>query len=92
MPFRVDQVMPGMTFVTKLLDVRHNEDIDDTLFAKPERSRLGPYGGNGRVAPQENAALQALKRMPLPFQGIPFREPLPVTRQLQLYCRGGTDE
>jgi hypothetical protein len=35
MPFRVDQVMPGMTFVTKLLDVRHNEEIDDALFAKP---------------------------------------------------------
>jgi hypothetical protein len=34
-PFLVEQAMQGMTIVTRLLDVRHNEEIDEQLFAKP---------------------------------------------------------
>jgi hypothetical protein len=33
--FLVEQVLPGMTIVTRLTEVRHNVEIDDARFAKP---------------------------------------------------------
>jgi zinc protease len=35
LPFTIKQVMPGMTIVVKVDEVKHNVDIDDAKFAKP---------------------------------------------------------
>ncbi len=34
-PFRIEQVMPGMTIITKMDEVKQNVDIPDSQFAKP---------------------------------------------------------